>query len=89
MPGLCQYRDVFGKPGEGAHSVRIGGVAIVDVALTAVAAAGVSWALGQSFVVVLVLLLIVAVAMHRLFCVDTAVNRWLFGPTNDAATFYA
>ena len=28
---LCQYKDIFGKPGEGAHSYRVANVAVVDV----------------------------------------------------------
>jgi hypothetical protein len=28
---LCKYKDMFGKPGEGAHSYRILNIAIVDV----------------------------------------------------------
>ena len=34
MFGACKYRWIFGKEGEGVHSLRVFGVAVVDVALT-------------------------------------------------------
>ena len=30
----CQYKDLFGKVGEGVHSYRIFNIAVVDVLLT-------------------------------------------------------
>ena len=31
---LCQYKDIFGKVGEGIHSYRFFNIAIADVLLT-------------------------------------------------------
>jgi di/tricarboxylate transporter len=42
---LSQYKDTFGKPGEGVHSYRISNVAVVDLGLTAVT----SYAIAKSF----------------------------------------
>ena len=36
---LCEFKDIFGKPGEGVHSIRIANFAIIDILLTI----GVSW----------------------------------------------
>jgi di/tricarboxylate transporter len=42
---LSQYKDTFGKVGEGIHSYRISNVAVVDLGLTAVT----SYAIAKSF----------------------------------------
>ena len=31
---LCKYKDILGKVGQGVHSYRLFGIAIVDVLLT-------------------------------------------------------
>ena len=36
--GLCKYKDAFGKIGTGIHSYRIGGIAVLDFGVTAIAA---------------------------------------------------
>ena len=84
----CKYRDALGKVGEGAHSYRVGGIAVVDVLLTVIAAyvlhLGVypedsaSWWKTQSFWLVLGGLFLLGIIMHRLFCVRTTIDRWLF-----------
>ena len=35
---LCQYKNIFGLVGEGAHSFRIFDIAIVDVIMTFIVA---------------------------------------------------
>ena len=71
----CEYRDIFGTPGEGAH-FHVGGIAIVDLLLTALAAV----IIGRSvlgFIIAFALLMIIGTAMHWYFCVDTALTRAL------------
>lgn len=76
---LCQYRDALGKVGEGVHSYRIGGIAVVDVFLTLVAAYLIHLAIPHSsYWTVLFWLFIAGIALHRLFCVRTTVDRLLF-----------
>ncbi len=80
---LCRYKDALGVPGRGAHAWRVGGVAAVDVILTVLAAAVIAWVADWverpvNFWYVLGGLLIAGVVAHRLFCVRTAVDRWLF-----------
>jgi hypothetical protein len=81
-PMLCRYRDIFGRPGEGAHRYRIGPLAAVDVALTVTGVLVFSWAMGWSWLetaLALLLVILIAVIIHRMFCVNTALNVWLLG----------
>jgi hypothetical protein len=85
---LCEYRDIFGKPNTGAHSLRVGGLAAVDLLATGGAAYLVSrYALGrtdyQALIGVFIVLIIIAIFMHRAFCVDTTLNVRLFGRLGD------
>ncbi len=75
---LCQYRNIFGKPGEGVHSYRILNIAVVDLGLTLLVAFGLSLVLKQSFALISSILLILGVVLHRLFCVRTTVDKILF-----------
>jgi hypothetical protein len=84
MSGLCKYANALGTPGKGAHSVRVGGLAVVDLLLTAgLAATFTRFGLGRTdllaFMLVFVLLMATAVAVHEAFCVNTQLNAWIFG----------
>ena len=80
MVQLCQYRDALGQPGKGIHSYRIGGIAVADVLMTIAAAYLIQWVLfpRTPFWLVLGALFLLGIALHRLFCVRTTVDRWLF-----------
>ena len=78
MTGLCPYKNLFGSPGKGAHSYRLGGIAVVDVVLTLLVAALLSWYWDWSFGLVVTLLFVAGVILQRLFCVRTTVDRLLF-----------
>lgn len=81
MSSLCQYKDIFGKVGEGPHSYRVGGVAIVDVLSTVAGAALISYATRWSFLYTLLALFVTGIVLHHLFCVRTTVDKLLFpGP---------
>ena len=77
MTLFCSYSDSLGRPGEGVHKERLLGMASVDVRATVLFALFVNLALGVPFCCALFTLLLVAELMHYLFCVDTAVMRWL------------
>ena len=76
---FCKYKDIFGKPGQGAHAYRIFNIAMVDVILTILAAI-----LIQRFIPTYSILFIVSVLFlfglffHRLFCVRTTIDKLLF-----------
>lgn len=84
---LCAYKDAFGVPGTGLHAYRVGDVAVLDVAQTVVGAGvltyvghavlGTPWSI-EAFIIVLILLFIVGIIAHRVFCVRTTVDKWLF-----------
>jgi hypothetical protein len=75
---LCQYKDIFGRPREGAHAYRVFDVAVVDVAATVVVAYVIARVFGFAFWKSLVVLFIVGIISHRAFCVRTTVDKWVF-----------
>jgi len=75
---LCKYKDIFGKPGTGAHSYRIFDIAIVDT-LLAILLGYIIWhisgkKLNPYYVAVFIFLL--GLFSHWLFCVETTVNKF-------------
>ena len=80
---LCQYKDLFGKPREGSHKYRIPFIdlALVDIALTVLAGFLAVKFTEFSPISVFIFLLILAIVSHKIFCVDTALNVALFGPS--------
>ncbi len=74
---LCQYKDIFGKPKEGAHSYRIFDIAIVDVAFTLIGAYVISYYFDLPLLPTTISLFILGIIMHYMFCVDTTINKLL------------
>lgn len=77
---FCEYRDIFGAPSTGAHSTRIaegwyGGFAFVDVIMTIIGAILIAWLSGARTVSVLVILVVLSIVLHWLFCVPTLTNK--------------
>jgi uncharacterized membrane protein len=75
---LCRYKDIFGRPREGAHSYRLFDIAVVDVAATIIGAYVISRAFGFVFWKSLVSLFLIGIISHRMFCVRTTVDKWVF-----------
>ena len=78
---LCKYKDVFGRPREGAHAYRIFDIAVVDVVSTIVVAFIIARVFGFVFWKSLVVLFILGIILHRMFCVRTTVDKLVFGNT--------
>ena len=75
----CRYSEIFGKVGEGAHSYRVFDIAVVDVILTIIGAYIIHLFLPRyQFIHILVALFILGIALHRLFCVRTTIDKALF-----------
>jgi len=78
---LCEFKDIFGKPGEGVHSIRIANFAIIDILLTI----GVSWFVAKysnwNFKIVLMVMFTIGILAHRIFCVRTQLDKLLFNST--------
>jgi hypothetical protein len=83
MTGLCKYKDSLGIAGKGIH-FHVFGIAIVDLIMTICIAALITFFYKpiktsrlKSFLIILVSLFIIAIFLHWLFCVPTAVNKFL------------
>jgi hypothetical protein len=74
----ASIKNALGRPKEGVHSWRIFDIAIVDVALTLVAA----WLIARYMEVPLwqpaLILFVLGIIAHRAFGVRTTVDKWLF-----------
>jgi len=76
----CQYKNIFRKVGEGAHSYRIFNIAIVDVLVTIVAAFIIHYFVPKYKVTTILLFLFgLGIFMHHIFCVRTTVDKLIFG----------
>ena len=76
---LCKYKDIFGKVAEGVHSYRIFNIAIVDVILTFLLAFIIQLLLPKyNYYHILILLFILGIILHRMFCVRTTIDKILF-----------
>jgi len=75
---LCKYRYIFGKPGQGVHQYQIFGIAIVDTVMTIFAAIILAYFFKWNFIKTLVILFIIGEIFHYIFCVPTAVIKFLF-----------
>jgi hypothetical protein len=75
---LCKYKNALGIPKKGIHSYRFMGLAIADVILTIIASLIISFFIKKPFLLVLIILFILGIILHRLFCVRTTIDKLLF-----------
>ena len=81
----CVYSEemqkIFGPIGEGIHSYRIYDIAILDVLFTIIGAYFIHHFLLPNipFCQVLLGLFLLGIVLHRIFCVRTTVDKWIFG----------
>ena len=79
MARLCEYAGALGTPFEGFHAQRLCGLALWDV----IGTVGLAWLLhrvsGWSLWFSLVVMFLLGVLCHRLFCVETTLDGLLFG----------
>jgi len=75
----CPYKNIFGAPNTGVHAYRIFDLAVVDILMTLLGA----WLLARFFQVrfwvMAIGLFALGIALHRIFCVQTTVDKFLFG----------
>ena len=76
---FCQYKNIFGKPGEGIHSYRIFNIAIFDLLGTILVAILIAYLTKTNVWLVFFILFLIGILLHYLFCVDTTVNKFLSG----------
>ena len=72
-----KFANIFGKPGKGLHRFRLCDVALVDYALTIVAAIITSCSTGFPLVLSTIVWLIIGLVLHVLFGVHTSAVKWL------------
>ena len=75
---LCKYADIFGKSGQGVHT-HIAGVAIVDVLATLLVAYAIAHYYHFKTWKVFMILILLSVIVHMLFCVDTTLTKLVKG----------
>lgn len=75
----CKYSDIFGKVKSGIHSYRVFDIAIMDVIFTFIGAFLLQLLFPNiNFFVILLMLFIIGIGLHRLFCVRTTIDKLLF-----------
>ncbi len=74
---LSQYKNIFGEPNTGLHSIRLFNIAIVDVLFTILVAYLIAGYTGH-FWTILTGLFVLGIIMHRLFGVRTTVDKKIF-----------
>ncbi len=74
---LCQYKDILGKPNEGVHSIRFMNIAVVDLVLTILFPLLISMYFNIDFFCLFVIVFILGMVLHHIFCVDTTINLFI------------
>lgn len=72
-----KLNEIFGKPNEGIHSYRFLNTAIVDYALSILAAIIITYYTDIPLVLTTIIILIFGILMHIVFSVDTNSTRYL------------
>lgn len=80
---LCKYKNLLGIPNKGIHSYRFLGLAIFDVIMTVILAIFISYFFKIPFVYTSIPLFILGIILHRLFCVRTSIDKFLFPNVRD------
>jgi len=86
---LCKYKDILGIPKKGVHENRI---PVLDIALNdTVGTIVLGLVFGilisfifktnftYTFIICTIVFFILGIGLHRLFCVNTTINKAIFG----------
>jgi hypothetical protein len=68
---FAKYKDIFGKPNQGVHSVRLFDFAVIDIIMTFIGAYFISKYYKKNVWLIFILLFICGQIFHALFCVQT------------------
>jgi hypothetical protein len=79
MNSMCKYKHIFGIEGQGFHSYRVMNIAIFDVIGTILIAWIISIIFKIHFGYVIIVAFLLGVILHRIFCVNTTINKYIFG----------
>jgi len=75
---LCKYKNALGEPKKGVHKYRFFNIAIVDVILTIIVACILSYFFKWRFWLTLLILFLLGIIAHRIFCVKSTIDKALF-----------
>jgi hypothetical protein len=76
---ICPYKYILGKPKEGVRTYRIFDISLIDVICTIIGGYFISNYYQTDIKVVLFVLFLLGIIVHRLFCVETTIDKLLFG----------
>ena len=76
---FCPYKNIFGEPEKGVHANRFLGLAVNDLIPTVIIGIVISYYFDLHPVRTFIYLALFVILIHRLFCVNTAVNTFIFG----------
>jgi hypothetical protein len=79
MIDLCKYKHIFGIENEGIHSYRIFNIAIVDTLLALLLVKIFHDYYVIDYLYSFLLVFVLGIFFHRIFCVNTTINKILFG----------
>jgi len=68
---FAKHKDIFGKPNESVHSIRLFDFAVIDVIMTFIGACFISQHYKKDVWLIFILLFIFGQILHALFCVKT------------------
>ena len=75
--GLCKYKDALGVPGKGAHE-HFMGIAWKDTVATIISGILIAVIFKWNKIYTILGLFIIGIILHRLFCVRTTIDKFLF-----------
>ena len=79
MTLFCKYQNRLGIPGKGVHK-HILGIAYIDVISTIVGGIILSYIFPKINIwYIWIILFLLGIFLHRLFCVKTTIDKLLFG----------
>jgi len=82
MTSFCPFKnlsEIFGRPNEGVHSYRFFNLAIVDIIGTIIIAYIIALIFNWNPWITIIIAFILGIILHRLFCVNTTINKLIFG----------
>ena len=74
---LCQYKDIFGQPNTGIHSIRLFNIAMVDLLATVLLGVFIknTFKVKLDLIYIILILVLVSIPIHMLFCVNTTLTK--------------
>jgi hypothetical protein len=74
---FCNYKNALGIPGQGVH-FHVFGIAIMDVIMTILGGSFLAYVFKWNYLWTIFIFFVLGIALHRLFCVKTTLDKALF-----------